>query len=141
MLFDKNLKQDINIYVVLSATKTNNANTAVKKDLRAFLRQYEYESVDAGKIKVEFVNSNIDNQKTEFLVKKFGTGIENSVIVSSPMRSKIIPISDFYTVISDEVKNFNGETLLTSAILNCSHSFVVLCCLLKMLTGSLQTMP
>ena len=101
----KNLKQDINIYVVLSATKTNNANTAVKKDLRAFLRQYEYESVDAGKIKVEFVNSNIDNQKTEFLVKKFGTGIENSVIVSSPMRSKIIPISDFYTVISDEVKN------------------------------------
>ncbi len=117
----KNLKQDINIYVVLSATKTNNANTAVKKDLRAFLRQYEYESVDAGKIKVEFVNSNIDNQKTEFLVKKFGTGIENSVIVSSPMRSKIIPISDFYTVISDEVKNFNGETLLTSAILNVSE--------------------
>ena len=117
----KNLKHNIDVFVVLSATKTNNENTSVKKDLSAFLNQYEYESVAPNKIKVEFVNSNIDNRKTELLVKKFGSNIENSVIVSSPMRSKIIPISDFYTILSEEAKNFNGETLMTSAILNVSE--------------------
>ena len=113
----KNLNSPIDIHVVISTQNSSKENVEVIKFLRLFLVQYEYASIAPNKIKVNYVYSNVENRKADELVKKFGSGIENSVIVAGKMRSKIIPISEF---IDEKNKKFKGETLMTSAILNVS---------------------
>ncbi len=117
LAYIENLKSPIDVYVVISTQNKNKDNESIIKSLRMFLTQYEYASVAPNKISVSFVHSNIENRKADELVKKFGTGIENSVIVAGKVRHKIIPISDF---IDEKNKKFNGEALMTSAILNVS---------------------
>ena len=116
----QNLKSPIDIYVVVSTQNTANENSETIKELRAFLSRYEYESKAPNKISVHFVNSILENKKSEDLVKRFGNAIDNGVIVAGKSRFKIIHIAEFYS--SDaENKKFNGETLVTSAILNVSE--------------------
>lgn len=114
----KNLKTPIDIFIVISTRNRANENTSVINDLRSFMRQYEYQSLKPNKIAVRVIDSTVENQKTEALVKRFGMNIDNSVIVAGKARFKIIPISEFYTNVDDTHKKFNGETLTTSAILN-----------------------
>ncbi len=117
----KNLKMPIDIYVVVSTRNFANENTAVVKELDSFLRQYEYESLSPNRIRVHKVNSNLENLKAEALTKRFGAGIENSVIVAGKTRFKVVPISDFYSADGEASKAFNGESLMTSALLNASE--------------------
>ncbi len=119
----KNLKSPIEIYVVVSTQNFANENTDVIKNLRSFLSQYAYESKAPAKIKISFVNSFVENKRVEDLAKRFGSGIENSVIVAGENMAKvqIVPISDFFTNVDDSKKNFNGESLMTSAILRASQ--------------------
>lgn len=122
----KNLKTPIDIYVVVSTQNTANENSETVKELRAFLSRYEYESKSPNKIRVHFVNSILENRKSEDLAKRFGSAIENSVVVASKERFKIIPISEFYSqgAAGDGEpahRKFSGEALTTSAILNVSE--------------------
>ena len=116
----KNLKNPIDIFVVVSTQNYANENTSVIKELRSFLNQYAYESQSPAEIKVRFINSFVENNRVEELVKRFGAGIENSVIVAGKTRAKIIPISEFYTNVDETNKKFNGEPLMTSAVLEAS---------------------
>lgn len=116
----KNLKTPIDLYVVVSTKNRANENMSVLNDLRLFLNQYAYESKQPNKISVKFVDATRENLKTEDLVKRFGQNIDNCVIVSGKLRYKIIPISDFYTIVDKSKKEFNGESLMSSAILSVS---------------------
>ncbi len=117
----KNLKSPIEIFVVISTQNFANENTNVIKELRSFLNQYAYESKSPSDVKVRFINSFVENQRVEELVKRFGSSIENCVIVAGKKRTRIIPISEFYTNIDDVQKKFNGEALMTSAVLCASQ--------------------
>ncbi|MBO5255628.1 MAG: Gldg family protein [Opitutales bacterium] len=91
----KNLVSPIDIYVVVSTQNLEKENMSVLKDLELFLSRYEASSTLPNKIRVKFVNSNMESKTADELTKKFGKNIENSIIVSGKVRSKIIPIDSF----------------------------------------------
>ena len=116
----KNLPSSVDIYVVVSTRNLEKENMSVLKDLELFLSRYEAASKTPNKIRVNFVNSNVESKTADELAKKFGRNIENSVIVSGKTRSKIIPIDGFYEM-SEGSKKFKGETIITSALLYASN--------------------
>lgn len=116
----KNLQKPVDIYVVFSGSGNAEHISSVRRDLGVILRQYEYASSSKVPVKSHFVNADIESKRAENLVSRFGSNLENSVIVSSGKKFRRIPIADFYDFENGAVKAFNGERLLSSAVLNVS---------------------
>ena len=116
----KNLKVPVEIFAVVSQYARDNEETAVLRDLRAVFKQYEYNSSKSSPVKSSFVNAHIENKRAEELASRFGSDLENCVVVASGNKFKRIPIGDFYDIEEGKRTNFKGEQLLTSAILSVS---------------------
>ena len=114
----KNLRGDVEIFVVMSKSGGNAEAKDIDADLRALLSQYEYLSRSDAKVKVEYVDAYVENKKAERLAERFGRDFEDCVIVASGNKFKRIPISDFYDVEDGVRTNFKGESVVSSAILN-----------------------
>lgn len=116
----KNLKAPVEIFAIVSQYAKDNEEVSVLRDLRSILKQYEYNSLKSAPVKSHFVNAHIENKKAEELASRFGSDLENSVVVASGNRFKRIPIVDFYDIEAGKRTNFKGEQLLSSAILSVS---------------------
>lgn len=116
----RNLKAPVEIFAIVSQYAKDNEEVSVLRDLRSILKQYEYNSLKSAPVKSHFVNAHIENKKAEELASRFGSDLENSVVVASGNRFKRIPIVDFYDIEAGKRTNFKGEQLLSSAILSVS---------------------
>lgn len=117
----KNLKNDVEIFVTMQANPNESESVARMKEISRLIRQYEYESKihGGGQIFPKFIDTRIENKKTEALALKYGKDIESCVIISLGKKSKKLTMSDFYES-GGENKTFKGEQAVTSAILNVS---------------------
>ena len=118
----KNLNAPVEIYAVVSMGRQDNESASVVRDFNTLFRQYEYVSSKKAPIKARFVNAYIENKRAEELVARFGNDLDECVIVASGNKFKKIPILSFYTMEDGMKKDFKGEGLISSAILNVSAS-------------------
>lgn len=116
----KNLREPVEIYALVSMGRQDNESASVVRDFNTLFSQYEYASTKKAPITAKFVNAYIENKRAEELASRFGNDLEECVIVSSGKKYKKIPILDFYTMEDGLKKDFKGENLITSAILNVS---------------------
>ncbi len=116
----KSLSAPVEIYAVVARAANDKDSRSIMQDLRSVFSQYEYLSTKNAPITATIVNAHIENKKTEELASRFGGGIEDSVIIAGPKSYKKIPITDFYEIDEGVRKGFNGESLITSAILSVS---------------------
>lgn len=114
----ENLKLPVEIYAV-SGAKSNDADSRQsRRDLRALFSQYEYLSTKNAPIKYEFIQAHIESARAEELSRRFGNDLEEMVIIACGQKFKKIPMASFYTAEEGSPRKFNGEQLVTSAILN-----------------------
>ena len=115
----RNMNEGVDIYEVVSAKARDIETKSLMANLGKVLRQYEYASKKTAPIRVHKVDSLMDTKAAEMLAARFGSDIENSVIVAGKKRFRKIPVSDFYSSESSNPMNktFNGERLITTAIL------------------------
>ena len=118
----KNLNEPIEIYAMVSLNRQNSESASAVRDFNTLFAQYEYASTKKAPIKAKFINSFIENKRAEELVARFGKDLEESVIVASANKHKKIPLRDFYTMEDGMKKEFKGESLISSAILNVASS-------------------
>ncbi len=118
----KSLEDPVEIFAVVSQGVNDRDSQQIVRDLSSLLRRYEYASSRNAPVKVDFINPHLDNKKAEKLVQRFGSDLEDCVIVSGKNRFKRIPIVDFYGAENGaDRRDFNGEQLISSAILNVSY--------------------
>lgn len=116
----KNLHEPVEIYAVVSMGRQDNESASVVRDFNTLFSQYEYASTKKAPITAKFVNAYIENKRAEELTSRFGNDLEECVIIASAGKYKKIPILDFYTLEDGIKKDFKGESLISSAILNVS---------------------
>ena len=116
----KNLRKPVEIYAMVSMGRKDNESASVVRDFNTLFSQYEYASTKKAPIKAKFVNAYIENKLAEELTSRFGNDLEECVIVACGSKFKKIPILDFYTIEDGLKKDFKGENLISSAILNVS---------------------
>lgn len=116
----KNLREPVEIYAIVSMGRQDNESAAIVRDFNTLFRQYEYASSKKAPITAKFVNAHIENKRAEELTARFGNDLEECVIVASGKRFKRIPILEFYNIEDGSRKDFRGENLISSAILNVS---------------------
>ncbi len=116
----KNLREPVEIYAVVSMGRNDAESAAIVRDFNTLFRQYEYASNKSAPITARFINAHIENKRAEELAARFGNDLEECVIVASGNRFKRIPILEFYSVEDGARKDFKGESLISSAILNVS---------------------
>ncbi len=116
----KNLREPVEIYALVSMERSDNDGAALIRDFNALFGQYEYASTKDAPITARFVNAYIENKRAEELAARFGNDLDECVIVASGRKFKKIPIVDFYNVEDGVRKDFKGESLISSAILNVS---------------------
>lgn len=116
----KNLRKPVEIYAVVSMGRSDNESAAIVRDFNTLFRQYEYASNKTAPVSAKFVNAHIENKRAEELAARFGSDLEECVIVASGNKFKRIPILEFYGVEDGARRDFKGESLISSAILNVS---------------------
>lgn len=116
----KKLREPVEIYAVVSIGRNDSDSAAVVRDFNTLFGQYEYASNKNAPVSAKFVNAHIENKRAEELAARFGNDLDECVVVASGRRFKRIPISEFYGVEDGARKDFKGESLITSAILNVS---------------------
>lgn len=118
----KTISEPVDIYVLVAHGVRDRDVSQITRDLSSLLRRYEYASSAKNPLKVHFVNPHFDTKKAEVLANRFGKDLEDCVIVAGKNNFKRIPIVDFYGDETEEKTkgDFNGERLVTSAILNVS---------------------
>ena len=108
----------VEIYAVVSMGRSDNESAAIVRDFNTLFRQYEYASNKTAPVSAKFVNAHIENKRAEELAARFGSDLEECVIVASGNKFKRIPILEFYGVEDGARRDFKGESLISSAILN-----------------------
>ena len=119
------LKKEVKIYVFFSSTGTKSPGAALYNDVENLLKEYEY----AGKrhVRVETVDPYRNITRARELQEKFRFGSNDNIIVlDCDGRQKTIRAADLADYGSSdmfddneapEVKNFKGEQVLTSALI------------------------
>lgn len=117
----ENLKAPVEIFAVFGSKSAEDPEIRLaRRDLRSLFSQYEYISGKTAPVKYSFVQAHIENSRAEELARRFGNDIEDMVIVACGQKFKKIPFTDFYAVEEGKPPKFDGERLVTSAILNVS---------------------
>ena len=117
----KNLKKPVEIFMTMrpsfgmAETDAAQEAAAVIKDVSRLLSAYNYES--GGKISVESVDPILNKKRGGELSARFGSDIENCVVVACGDRFKKLVLSDFYDIEDGARTSFKGEQAVSSAIL------------------------
>lgn len=120
----KNLKKPISIYMTMrpatgmAEQSVVEETQAIIKDISRLLNSYVYES--DGKVSFEIIDPILNKKKGDMISNRFGSDIENSVIVACEDKSKKLILTDFYDIEDGKRINFKGEQAVSSAILSLS---------------------
>lgn len=128
----KNLKKPVEIFMTMQPVRgaaDSNANaetSAIIKEISRLLASYEYESDNGSKKMIKFLNIDpiVSKKMGDELAQRFGSDIENSVIIACADKNKKLVLSDFYDTFGDKRAKFKGEQAVSSAILSVSNDKV-----------------
>ena len=116
----RQLEEPVKIIVTIPAKTDMEALKIIREDLERLLREYEFFSMRSGKpyIEVEFVDIYRQRVRAQELAAKYNITQENSIIVACGERVYPIDTKNLYGEYSgEETRDFRGEQLFTSAIL------------------------
>lgn len=128
----KNLKKPVEIFMTMQPVKgaaDSNASaetSAIIKEISRLLSSYEYESDNGSRKMIKFVSVDpiVSKKMGDELAQRFGSDIENSVIIACGEKNKKLVLSDFYDSFGEKDSKFKGEQAVSSAILSVSNDKV-----------------
>jgi len=112
-----NLAQDVSVIVTLLPDETDELSAQAFRDVRGILREFEYAARDnepGHRIDVEFVNIYMQTNRAEQLGV---ADLPNAVVFRSGGRRHVVVLADLYTVRDKQVRQFKGEKVFASAML------------------------
>lgn len=116
------LPQGISVIVTLLPDETDELSDKAFRDVRGILREFEYaarSNKPEQRIEVEFLNIYLQRNRAEELGV---ADMPNAIIFKSAGRRRAVFLSDLYTVRDKQVRQFKGEKVFTSAMLEVSSS-------------------
>lgn len=118
----RQLEQPIEIIVTIPEETDLQGLEGIRNDLVKLLREYEFFSTRHGKkyVQVEFVDIYRQRTRAQELASKYNLTQENMILVICGDRVRQISTGDLYEYPDENARNFRGEQLFTSAILEVS---------------------
>lgn len=118
----QNLEGSVKAYVTINPDSDDDAMESLFNDVRNILREYEYatRSSPGGAIEVEFVNVFQQRGKARLLAEQYGINQSDLILLVSGEKQRIIFPNDLYVTAERKRKQFQGEKILTAAILDVS---------------------
>ena len=116
------LAQPISVVVTLLPDDTNELADKAFRDVRGILREFEYAArgnKPGQRIEVEFLNIYLQRNRAEELGV---ADLPNAVVFKSGNRRRAVFLSDLYTVRDEQLRQFKGEKVFASAMLEVSSS-------------------
>ncbi len=112
------LNQPVRIYVTIPSDDGERTTAQAFRDINGLLREYIYatEMSDTGRITVQQLDVNMQRREAE----RLGIDRADIVLVTSGDKRRIVPIEDFYEIRDRRKQAFQGERMLTAAILDVS---------------------
>lgn len=116
------LQRSVKIYVTIAPDQDEAEMDVLFKDVRGLLREYEYASRSSpnGEIDVEFVNIYQQRGKANFLAEEYGVQQSDVILLVSGDKRRTVFPNDLYVMEGRIRKQFQGEKMLTGAILDVS---------------------
>lgn len=113
------VKRPVRIIVTLSDDSSNPKAAQAFREVRGLLREYVYETEasDAGKITVEYLDIYQHRREAEQL----GLDQANVIVLLSGENRQLVTIDELYRVENRERKAFQGEQVITAAVLGVSN--------------------
>ena len=118
----RQLEEPVKIIVTIPEKTDMEALKIIRKDIKRLLREYESFGIRGGTpyIDIEFVDIYRQRVRAQELAARYNLTQENSILVASGDRVSLIDTADLYEYSGEEARNFRGEQLFTSAILEVS---------------------
>lgn len=114
------LDRSVKIYVTITNDYEDSNMESLYNDVRGLLREYEYaaRTPDGSLIEVEFVNIYQQRGKANLLAEQFGVQQSDLILLVSGEKQRIVFPNELYVTEDRERKKFQGEKILTGAILD-----------------------
>ena len=118
----QNLERPVKVFVTINPDTDDDAMESLFTDVRNLLREYEYATRGSarGGIEVEFVNVFQQRGKARLLAEEYGINQSDLILLVSGEKQRIIFPNDLYVTAERKRKHFQGEKMLTAAILDVS---------------------
>lgn len=119
----KTIKTPIEIFVTIPPASSQPETAEIYLMVSRLLREYEYVSRQNGNptITVEYIDPCKETQRTHEIASRFGTQKDNLIVLKSGENYRQIGISDLFIIKGNEIEEFKGEQVFTSAILNVAN--------------------
>ncbi len=119
----ENLETPVKVIVTLSSEGVTDELDPVYQDVRALLREYEYAVRNNSKASfdVEFVNIFQQRKQAQLIAQEYGVEQENLIIFATEDKQRIVFPNELYQTRDRKRKNFRGEQVFTSAVLDISR--------------------
>lgn len=112
-----NLPQDVTAIVTLLPDENDELSNQAYRDVRGILREFEYAArgnKPGRRIEVEFLNIYMQRNRAEQLGV---ADLPNAVVFKSGGRRHVTVLADLYTMRDKQVRQFKGEKVFASALL------------------------
>ncbi|MBE2215853.1 MAG: GldG family protein, partial [Opitutaceae bacterium] len=112
-----NLPQGVTIVVTIPPEEPDELSDKAYRDVRGILREFEYAArgnKPGHRVDVEFVNIYLQTNRAEQLGV---ADLPNAVVFKSGGRRHVVVLADLYTVRDKQVRQFKGEKVFASAML------------------------
>lgn len=116
------LERPVKAYVTISADSDDQEMETLFNDVRGLLREYEYaaRAGATGGIDVEFVNVFQQRGRARHLAEQYGINQSDLILLVSGDKQRIVFPNELYVTEGRRRKEFQGEKMLTAAILDVS---------------------
>jgi len=114
------LPQDVSIVITIPPDEPDELTNKAYRDVRGMLREFEYAArgnEPGHRIEVEFLNIYLQKNRAEELGV---SDLPNAIVFRSAGRRHAVFLSDLYTVRDKQVRQFKGEKVFASALLEVS---------------------
>ncbi len=116
----RDLDRPVKVFVTINPDSEDNNIEGLFNDVRSLLREYQYatRSSPKGEIEVEFVNVFQQRGKARLLAEQYGIDQSDLILLVSGEKQRIVFPNDLYITAERKRKEFQGEKILTAAILD-----------------------
>lgn len=116
----RQVEEPVQIILTLPSDSNDPNQIVMRNDLEKLLREYEAASFVDGQalVSIEFVDIYRQRKRAAEINNKYEVNEENTILIASGDRSKIVPLDKLYEYDDGNRRGFSGEKAITSAIID-----------------------